>query len=57
MWAEWALRTVSAPLVLHGMMSPQLRDAVVQQAIDSIDMDAVAVAVDGAPARADGPKR
>ena len=50
MWAEWALRTVSAPLVLHGMMSPQLRDAVVQQAIDSIDMDAVAVAVDGAPA-------
>ena len=50
MWAEWALRTVSAPLVLHGMMSPQLRDAVVQQAIEVIDMDAVAVAVDGAPA-------
>mmetsp|Transcript_11775 Transcript_11775/g.30811 ORF Transcript_11775/g.30811 Transcript_11775/m.30811 type:complete len:810 (-) Transcript_11775:31-2460(-) len=50
MWAEWALRTVSAPLVLHGMMSPGLRDAVVQQAIESIDMDAVAVAVDGAPA-------
>ncbi|CAH0369024.1 unnamed protein product [Pelagomonas calceolata] len=50
MWAEWALRTVSAPLVLHGMMSPQLRDAVVQQAIESMDMDDVAVAVDGAPA-------
>ena len=53
---QWALRTVSAPLVLHGMMSPQLRDAVVQQAIDSIDMDAVAVAVTAA-GRADGPKR
>ena len=26
-----SLRTVSAPLVLHGMMSPQLRDAVVQR--------------------------
>ena len=46
MWAEWALRTVSAPLVLHGMMSPGLRDAVVQQAIEIIDNDTVTVAVD-----------
>ena len=38
MWAEWALRTVSAPLVLHGMMSPGLRDAVVQQAIESLSL-------------------
>ena len=49
-WVEWALRTAAAPLVVHGMMSPQLRDAVVQKALEHIDTDAVSVAVNGAPA-------